>query len=221
VDLTFATLRGVNVRRCIEGFKHTLESWSIAEWTNAAAGEMGEACNIAKKMLRHRDNVAGNKGDDKDLAKLREKLAREMADVVIYLDLAAAHQGIDLGRTVAETFNAKSEELGTPHRLPPVPATSEPSAEPLCRGMNLFGHCNHYPPCKPADPQPVTPERHAFVVYGLNQRVKTCMRRGKPASDPAHIPEPGRCRHSPIKGPYSCADCLTAPQDHLSEGGNE
>lgn len=115
--MTFHDLRGVNVRRCVNGFGHTLESWSPAEWTNAMCGEAGEAANVAKKMLRHRDNVAGNTGDDRDLAALREKLASELADVVIYADLCAASQGIDLAAAVRDTFNRKSEQIGAKERL--------------------------------------------------------------------------------------------------------
>jgi NTP pyrophosphatase (non-canonical NTP hydrolase) len=115
--LQFDRLRAVNVARCINGFGHTLDSWSPAEWTNAMCGEAGEAANVAKKMLRHRDNVAGNKGEDRDLSALREKLARELADVVIYADLCAAAQGIDLAEAVRETFNRKSEEIGAEHKL--------------------------------------------------------------------------------------------------------
>lgn len=117
MPLNFDALRAVNVRRCVDGFGHTLESWSPAEWTNALCGEAGEAANIAKKMLRHRDQVAGNQGDDTDLSLLREKLGRELADVVIYADLAAASQGIDLGELVRETFNRKSDQIGSTERL--------------------------------------------------------------------------------------------------------
>jgi len=131
MSLSFERLREVNVRRCVNGFKHTLESWSVAEWTNAMAGEVGEAAeallnvvaaagqaaNVAKKMIRHRDAVAGNKGDDKNLDALRQKLGRELADVVIYADLVAASQGLDLGELVRDTFNAKSEELEAEERL--------------------------------------------------------------------------------------------------------
>jgi NTP pyrophosphatase (non-canonical NTP hydrolase) len=53
--------------------------WSIAEWTNAMAGEAGEACNIAKKMIR------GDYGDDVELGV--GELMDEIADVVIYADL--------------------------------------------------------------------------------------------------------------------------------------
>jgi NTP pyrophosphatase (non-canonical NTP hydrolase) len=109
--LLFSALREVNLRRCIDGFKHKLESWSVLEWAGAMCGEAGEAANIAKKMIRHRDGVAGNKGEDLDLDKLRKKLAKELADAVIYADLVAASQGIDLGQAVRETFNEKSREL--------------------------------------------------------------------------------------------------------------
>ena len=115
--LSFARLRSTNVQRCVEGFRHALGSWSPAEWTNALCGEAGEAANVAKKMLRHRDGVAGNTGDDKSLEKLREKLGRELADVVIYADLTAASQGLDLGELVRETFNRKSEEIGAKEKL--------------------------------------------------------------------------------------------------------
>lgn len=115
--LSFALLRSINAQRCVEGFRHTLDSWSPAEWTNALCGEAGEAANVAKKMLRHRDGVAGNTGEDKSLEKLREKLGRELADVVIYADLTATSQGLDLGELVRETFNRKSEEIGAKERL--------------------------------------------------------------------------------------------------------
>lgn len=115
--LTFAQLQAANVARCVNGFKHTLASWSVAEWTNAMCGEAGEAANVAKKMLRHRDNAAGNRREDTDLAVLRVKLGRELADTVIYACLTAASQGLDLGECVRETFNLKSDELGAKERL--------------------------------------------------------------------------------------------------------
>jgi NTP pyrophosphatase (non-canonical NTP hydrolase) len=116
-SLSFGRLRSRNIPRCVNGFGHALKSWSAAEWTNAMCGEAGEAANVAKKMLRHRDGVAGNQGEDRDLTLLRLKLAAELADVVIYADLVAASQGIDLGEAVRQTFNAKSEQLNSPERL--------------------------------------------------------------------------------------------------------
>ncbi len=112
--LTFEMLRNANVVRCKTGFGHTLDSWSVAEWGCATAGECGEACNIAKKILRFRDNVAGNKKSKEEYIK---DLASEIAGTLIYLDLWAASQGINLEDAVRTEYNKKSIEIGSDRRL--------------------------------------------------------------------------------------------------------
>lgn len=105
-DLTFDELRQANAERCpmlTDGWG--VEHWNPAEWTNAMAGETGEACNLTKKMLR---------GDDIDVL----DVGAELADVVIYADLVAQRLGIDLGRMVSRTFNKKSEKCGVDCFLP-------------------------------------------------------------------------------------------------------
>lgn len=97
--LTFRRLRETNVLRCKEAFKRCLTDWSLAEWSNAMAGECGEACNLTKKMLR------GDKGGEKDI----EELGKEIADVVVYADLLAAAAGVDLEKAVIEKFNEVSD----------------------------------------------------------------------------------------------------------------
>lgn len=109
--LNFESLRRSNVLRCESGFKHSLDSWSVAEWGNAAAGECGEACNIAKKILRFRDGVAGN--NKKSPEEYKDDLASEIAGTLIYLDLWAASQGINLEDAVRTEFNKKSDEIGS------------------------------------------------------------------------------------------------------------
>lgn len=109
--LDFNQLRKANLERCVKGFKHSLDSWSVAEWGNAAAGECGEACNVAKKMLRFRDNVAGNNKKTKE--EYLPDLASEIAGTLIYLDLWAASQGISLEEAVRIEFNKKSKEIGS------------------------------------------------------------------------------------------------------------
>lgn len=109
-NLTFELLREKNLERCEKGFKHTLDSWSVAEWGNATAGECGEACNVAKKILRFRDNVAGNKKSKEEYVK---ELSHELAGTLIYLDLWAASQGINLAHAVIDEFNKKSDEIGS------------------------------------------------------------------------------------------------------------
>lgn len=91
---TFQDLRRVNVARCNEVF-HPLHSWSETDWACAAAGEMGELCNLIKKRRR------GEPVHPTEVAK-------EIADVVIYLDLLAARMGIDVGQAVADKFNEVS-----------------------------------------------------------------------------------------------------------------
>jgi hypothetical protein len=107
----------VNLERCTasNGFGHALDSWSIAEWTNAMMGEGGEACNLAKKLLRHRDKVAGNyKAEDKDVKSLKLRTAKEICDAIIYADLAIQSLGFQTADLLVEVFNAKSEQLECP-----------------------------------------------------------------------------------------------------------
>lgn len=73
----------------------------------ALAGEVGEACNVIKKVRR----------GDRTMDDARPDIANELADAVIYLDLLAARAGIDLGNAVAAKFNEVSERVGSPRRL--------------------------------------------------------------------------------------------------------
>lgn len=114
--LDFDRLRSRNIKRCETGFGHSLNSWSVAEWGNATAGELGEACNIAKKMVRFRDNAKGNlSGKTRD--DYKEELKRELGDVLVYLDLWAASENISLEEAVIEVFNKKSDEIGSNIKL--------------------------------------------------------------------------------------------------------
>lgn len=79
--------------------------WDLPRWGNAVAGEVGEMCNVIKKLDR---------GDfNEDLPLGNEKLAGEVADVVCYLDLLCQKAGIDLGTAVVNKFNEKSDEIGS------------------------------------------------------------------------------------------------------------
>jgi NTP pyrophosphatase (non-canonical NTP hydrolase) len=115
--LTFSELQSINVARCAKW--HTGRPWSIAEWTNALAGEAGEVANIAKKILRYECGMIGNvKAPTKESAdELRVMLARELADVVLYASLIADQLHVDLGEVIIGVFNDKSDQLGFPERL--------------------------------------------------------------------------------------------------------
>ena len=77
---------------------------------NELAGEVGEACNVIKKLERERMGIRGSR-DTVD------HLAEELADVIICTDLIAAAYGIDLDAAVARKFNATSEKVGLKTRM--------------------------------------------------------------------------------------------------------
>lgn len=119
--LTFADLRETNLVRCARWHKGGVQDWSLSDWAVATAGELGEACNVVKKLNRERDGLVGN---DKSLDDLRAQLADEIADTAIYLDLMAAREGIDLDAAIISKYNRTSEKNGFPDRLPPVNAAT-------------------------------------------------------------------------------------------------
>lgn len=90
-------------------------AWSGADWSNAMCGEAGEAANVVKKLRRHETGCTGR--TDPEPAALRLMLGAEIADTLIYLDLLAAHYGIDLSAAVQAKFNLVSEREGFPERL--------------------------------------------------------------------------------------------------------
>jgi NTP pyrophosphatase (non-canonical NTP hydrolase) len=74
------------------------------------AGEVGEACNIIKKIERERIGIRGSHGSVGDLAD-------ELADVVICADLVALDCGIDLETAIRRKFNWTSEKVGLATRM--------------------------------------------------------------------------------------------------------
>lgn len=106
--LNFDQLRTTNVERCETVF-HPLQAWSPTDWGCAMAGETGEACNFIKK-LRRLEGADRYFDTPERRAELNVKIAKELADVVIYADLLAARLGIDLGEAVRQKFNEVSDE---------------------------------------------------------------------------------------------------------------
>ena len=102
-SLTFRRLRKANLTRCVKDIR-PIESWTPLEWGGSLAGEVGELCNLLKKMRR------GSKIKKSDLA-------HELADVITYADLVAASLDIDLGEAVIEKFNIVSKRWNSKFRL--------------------------------------------------------------------------------------------------------
>jgi len=129
MSISFDDLREVNRNRCEESY-HSIGSWSPSDWGNAMAGEFGEvavefldlqalmiklfskiqACDTIKKMMRQLES-------DAEVSVLKEKLALELADIVIYCDLLSERVGIDLGESVKKKFNINSDKMGSIHFL--------------------------------------------------------------------------------------------------------
>lgn len=116
MSLDLDTLRSANLSRCRRwhpGWPHG--GWTGADWSNALAGEVGEAANVVKK-LRRWDTGAANEGDPDEIT-LLEMLRAELADIACYLDLLAAFYGINLSDAIRAKFNVVSERQGFPERL--------------------------------------------------------------------------------------------------------
>lgn len=72
---------------------------------NELAGEVGEACNIIKKLERESFGMAGSRATP-------VQLGEELADVIICVDLIAANFGLDMWEEVRKKFNKTSYKNG-------------------------------------------------------------------------------------------------------------
>ena len=113
-DLTFSRFARVNCERCA-AWHGDSRPWTLSDWATATAGELGEACNIIKKLNRSQDGVSGNRGVTDE--ELHEHLGEELADTLTYLFLLADAAGVNLEAAVEHKFNAVSEKHGFPHRI--------------------------------------------------------------------------------------------------------
>jgi NTP pyrophosphatase (non-canonical NTP hydrolase) len=106
--LNFEDLRYANVQRNKEwdpenqfgGSFHGLE----------LAGEVGELCNLVKKLERERLGRPGSRASFM-------QLAEELADAQICLDKLAMFYSIDLGEATRIKFNATSDKMNLKTRL--------------------------------------------------------------------------------------------------------
>lgn len=111
--LDFDSLRSANVARCNRWHGDAgIAGWSTSDWVTAIVGELGELAGLIKMRNRERDGLTGNKFSPTDL-----QIAKEIADVAIYLDLLAARVGVDLGEAIRNKFNEVSVRNGFPERL--------------------------------------------------------------------------------------------------------
>lgn len=102
--LTFNDLRSANMRRLDQGLCTKNDAnWIPAQWMNAAVGELGEAANIIKKVDR----------GDLTLPEARSSIGKELADLVMYIDILAEKLDINLGDATVDKFNIVSDRIGS------------------------------------------------------------------------------------------------------------
>lgn len=111
MKLDLAAMRPINVQRAKDGFK-CYDNQPLTYWTTALAGEVGELCNMIKKIQRvEKGGVDGGSSyTAKDISK--EMLKEEIGGIAIYLDLLASLLDIDLEEAIMDTFNQKSRNMG-------------------------------------------------------------------------------------------------------------
>ncbi|MFG1227166.1 MazG-like family protein [Xanthobacter wiegelii] len=98
-------LRVNNLIRQAEWCPDPTQQPSLSFRGNELAGEVGEACNVIKKIERAANGWRGSKDTI-------EHLTEELADVIICVDLIAMRFHIDLSEAVIKKFNATSEKYG-------------------------------------------------------------------------------------------------------------
>lgn len=117
--MNMTNLRAANIARNQE-WNTGSERVSMTFRATELAGEVGEACNVIKKLERERIGLVGSRDT-------KEHLAEELADIVICTDLVAMDADIDLDAAIAAKFNATSEKNGLATRLSkPMPVTARP-----------------------------------------------------------------------------------------------
>lgn len=129
------TFSGLNFKRAKEIFK--VSDKGPEYFALSLAEEVGEVCGALKKLQRgfnpreeskqrakyekymFENSEAGDCLTPEEfwLARAKSNVAKELADVLIYLDLMASHSGIDLDEAVVSKFNSVSEEMKTDIKL--------------------------------------------------------------------------------------------------------
>lgn len=107
-------LRELNRERCDRWHPPSNDDWTLGDWSNALAGEVGELANVVKKMRRHQSNAAVTYNTP-PADELRRAFAVEVADVLLYLDLLCWKAGLEpdeLAAALVGKFDAVSAMQG-------------------------------------------------------------------------------------------------------------
>jgi hypothetical protein len=86
--------------------------WPLVNWMNAAHGELGEASNVLKKMLRGDYGPNGERSPE-----FLAAFGKELHDALAYIDLAATCAGLSLETVTIQKWNEVSERIGSSMRI--------------------------------------------------------------------------------------------------------
>lgn len=100
--MSFKQLRDANTQRHLE-WSNSDQPYSLLYRATELSGEVGELCNVIKKIERERMGLVGSRAN-------MEELAQELADVIIAADLLAMDLGLDMAEIVKQKFNMTSEK---------------------------------------------------------------------------------------------------------------
>lgn len=119
--LNFRELALINLQRAQRWHKRGgIAEWNAAEWSNAMAGEAGEACNATKKLRRIECAMQQADGDTpapKTIDQAVQKILKEVGDTVIYADLLCQRVGGTMEDAVRLAFNSVSDREGFPEKI--------------------------------------------------------------------------------------------------------
>lgn len=102
--LSFSTLRSALDKRSTHPKYSKCETWTPSQWLQAMIGEIGEVCEVLKKIDR----------GDYSQQEYQHLIDEELADVQAYLDRWAKSLGCeDLGAATQLKFNAVSKRIGS------------------------------------------------------------------------------------------------------------
>lgn len=98
--LTYSYMDSELTRRSRQGFK--TENWKIEDWALALAGEVGELCNVLKKVKR---------GDFLLDDARKAECCKELADIIMYAQLGIKCLGSDTGEVIRSKFEEVSKRI--------------------------------------------------------------------------------------------------------------
>lgn len=120
--MTFKQFSEANLLKT-EKFYDPIQSWYYTDWACALAGEVGELCNIIKKMRR----VSTNQSElielqhmaVDDVKKFSSMLREEIYDCYVYLDLLTQRLGMDMSDLLEEQYYENAKKKGL-NGIPPI-----------------------------------------------------------------------------------------------------